>query len=222
MISVALVDDQALVRGGFRMILEAQPDLKVVGEAGDGVGAVDLVDRVRPDVVLMDLLMPRLDGIEATRRIVAANPSTRVLVLSTFDSDEQVYGALRAGASGYLLKDVDPPDLVNAVRVTAKGDALLAPAVTRRLIAHYVDTGGAGAGDARWGALTEREREILLRIAHGRSNAEIGRDLHLSEATVKTHVSRVLAKLRLRDRVQAVVYAYRSGLVRPDDRERPS
>jgi DNA-binding NarL/FixJ family response regulator len=213
MISVVLADDQALVRGGFRMILEAEPDMRVVAEAADGQQAVDAVRKESPDVVLMDLVMPRMDGIEAIRKIVSRYDS-RIIVLSTFDTEEQVYQALTAGASGYLLKDIDPPDLVAAVRVAAHGNSLLAPALTRRLIEHYVGT--RPPGDPRLDTLTEREREVLLLIARGRSNAEIGAAIHLSEATVKTHVTRVLAKLGLRDRVQAVVRAYESGLVQPN------
>ena len=212
-----LVDDQALVRTGFRMILEQQPDIDVVGEAGDGLEAVDEATRTRPDVVLMDVRMPRLDGIEATRRITTDEAQTaRVLILTTFDLDEYVFRGLRAGAGGFLLKDVTPEDLVNAVRVVAEGESLLSPTVTRRLIEEFVKTPDPRAGAApELDGLTEREREVLTLIGRGRSNQEIARELFLSMATVKTHVNRLFAKLGLRDRAQAVVVAYESGLVRP-------
>jgi DNA-binding NarL/FixJ family response regulator len=218
MISVLLVDDQALLRSGFRLILETTDDIRVVGEAADGAAGAEAARRLRPDVVLMDIRMGDVDGIEATRRVVAAG-SGRVVVLTTFDLDEYVYAALRAGASGFLLKDARPVDLIEAVRVVARGDALLAPAVTRRLLQRFAqDLGpvpGAGALEAVAADLTEREREVLRLLAGGRSNLEIADALILSEATVKTHVSNVLRKLDLRDRVQAVTWAYEHGLVRP-------
>jgi DNA-binding NarL/FixJ family response regulator len=212
-VRVLLVDDQVLVRGGFRMILEARPDLEVVGEAGDGAAAVALVGRLRPDVVLMDVRMPGVDGLEATRRIVASGSPARVIVLTTYDVDDSVFAALRAGASGFMLKDVRPAELAEAVRVVARGDALLAPSVTRRLLDRFAATlpGPAPSLDG----LTEREVEVLRLVALALSNAEIAERLVLTEATVKTHVSSVLRKLGLRDRVQAVVLAYDVGLVRP-------
>ncbi|MEN9646436.1 MAG: hypothetical protein RL238_3105 [Actinomycetota bacterium] len=219
MIRVALVDDQAMVRAGFRMILETEPDITVVGEAGDGREALDLVERSNPDVVLMDVRMPHMDGIEATRQLTASDSPARVLMLTTFDLDDYVYAALRAGASGFLLKDAPAEQLVNAVRVIADGDALLAPSVTRLLIdevsrrpAVDADAVAPGLGD-----LTERELEVLRLIARGMSNGEIAQQLYLGEATVKTHVGRVLTKLGVRDRVQAVVLAYESGVVTPGD-----
>jgi DNA-binding NarL/FixJ family response regulator len=217
MIRVAIVDDQALMRDGFAMILDAQPDMEVVGDAENGRTGVELCQRTRPDVVLMDIRMPVLDGIEATRLIVgsAALP-TRVLVLTTFDLDEYVYGAMRAGASGYILKDTPAKDLVAAVRVIARGDALLSPSVTRRLIEEFARRPEAGAALAALpGDLTDREREALELLAHGLSNREIAAAMYIGEATAKTHVSRLLTKLGVRDRVQAVVMAYESGLVRP-------
>ena len=217
MIRVAIVDDQALMRDGFAMILDAQPDMEVVGDAENGRTGVELCQRTRPDVVLMDIRMPVLDGIEATRLIVgsAALP-TRVLVLTTFDLDEYVYGAMRAGASGYILKDTPAKDLVAAVRVIARGDALLSPSVTRRLIEEFARRPEAGAALAAVpGDLTDREREALELLAHGLSNREIAAAMYIGEATAKTHVSRLLTKLGVRDRVQAVVMAYESGLVRP-------
>lgn len=216
MISVLLADDQALVRGGFRLILEAQPDLDVVGEAEDGITALELARRLRPDVVLMDVRMPRLDGIAATRSLVAEQPHTHVLVLTTFDEDRIVYDALAAGASGFLLKAAPPARLVEAVRTVMAGEALLAPTVTRRLIEEFVRRPPPG-GDVpqRLAVLTEREREVLTLVARGLSNGEIAQTLVVSGATVKTHVNRILAKLDLRDRVQAVVLAYETGLVRP-------
>jgi len=212
-VRVLLVDDQALVRGGFRMILEARPDLEVVGEAGDGAEAVALAARLRPDVVLMDVRMPGMDGLEATRRIVASGSPARIIVLTTYDVDDSVFAALRAGASGFMLKDVRPADLAEAVRVVARGDALLAPSVTRRLLDRFAATlpGPAPSLDG----LTDREVEVLRLVALALSNAEIAERLVLTEATVKTHVSSVLRKLGLRDRVQAVVLAYDVGLVRP-------
>jgi DNA-binding NarL/FixJ family response regulator len=218
MIRVLLVDDQELLRSGFKLILEATEDIRVVGEAADGESGVETARRVRPDVVLMDIRMTGIDGIEATRRIVAADAG-RVVVLTTFDLDEYVYGALRAGASGFLLKDTRPIDLTDAVRIVARGDALLAPQVTRRLLERCADGFGApwdGAErDVAAAQLTPRERDVLRLLAGGRSNLEIAEGLVLSEATVKTHVSSLLRKLGLRDRVQAVAWAYERGLVRP-------
>jgi DNA-binding NarL/FixJ family response regulator len=215
-VRVAIADDQALVRGGFRMILDARDDIEVVGEAGDGEEAVALVARLEPDVVLMDVRMPHVDGIEATRRIVASGSRARIVILTTYDVDEYVFAALRAGASGFMLKDVRPPDLVDAVRVVAHGDALLAPSVTRRLLDRFAGALPDGADRAPdLDELTEREAEVLRFVALALSNAEIAARLHLTEATVKTHVSAVLRKLGLRDRVHAVVFAYDVGLVRP-------
>jgi DNA-binding NarL/FixJ family response regulator len=216
-----LADDQELVRTGFRLILSAEPDLEVVGEAGDGAEAVDAARRLAPDVVLMDVRMPRMDGIEATRRLgrIAPQPP-RVLMLTTFDLDEYVYDALRAGASGFLLKDAPAAQLVDAIRIVAAGDALLAPSITRRLIAEFVRR-PQPADTPALAELTPRELEVLKLIAEGLSNTEIAAELFLSEATVKTHVKRVLAKLDLRDRVQAVVLAYRCGLVEPGGAVRP-
>ncbi|MER5321005.1 response regulator transcription factor [Streptosporangium roseum] len=215
-VRVLVADDQALVRGGFRMILEARADLEVVGEAGDGREAVALVERLRPDVVLMDVRMPDVDGLEATRRIVASGSLARVIILTTYDVDEAVFAALRAGASAFLLKDVRPAELVEAVRVVARGDALLAPSVTRRLLDRFASVLPDPAGPpADLGRLSEREVEVLRLVALALSNAEIAERLVLTEATVKTHVSAVLRKLGLRDRVQAVVLAYDVGLVRP-------
>jgi DNA-binding NarL/FixJ family response regulator len=221
-ISVLLADDQPLLRRGFRMILEAEDGVTVAGEAGDGAEAVELARRVRPDVVLMDIRMPGTDGIEATRRITAAEPGVRVLVLTTFDLDEYAFGALQAGASGFLLKDVRPHELVAAVRTVASGDAVVSPRVTRRLLEEYarqLPVAGADADPAdrypQLASLTEREREVLAVVAQGLSNIEIAASLFVSETTVKSHVGRILAKLGLRDRVQIVVLAYESGLVRP-------
>jgi DNA-binding NarL/FixJ family response regulator len=223
-ISVLLADDQPLLRRGFRMILEAEDGVTVAGEAGDGAEAVELARRVRPDVVLMDIRMPGTDGIEATRRITAAEPGVRVLVLTTFDLDEYAFGALQAGASGFLLKDVRPHELVAAVRTVASGDAVVSPRVTRRLLEEYaqqlpVADAAADADRAdrypQLASLTEREREVLAVVAQGLSNTEIAASLFVSETTVKSHVGRILAKLGLRDRVQIVVLAYESGLVRP-------
>ena len=214
---VAIVDDQHLVRAGFRMILAAEDDLAVVGEAGDGIAGVDLVRRERPDVVLMDIRMPHRDGIEATRDIIVAGVSTRVVILTTFDLDQYVFDALRAGASGFLLKDTPPEELVAAVRTVASGDALLSPSVTSRVVTAFVDgTAATPAGEppAELASLTDREHQVLGLLARGRSNAEIAGTLFVSETTVKTHVGRVLSKLSLRDRVQAVVYAYEHGIVR--------
>jgi RNA polymerase sigma factor (sigma-70 family) len=225
-IRVVLADDQALLRKGFRMILEAEEGMEIVGEAPDGADAVRLVELYRPDVVLMDVRMPVLDGIEATRAITAspAGAETRVLILTTFDLDEYAFSALRAGASGFLLKDVPPVELISAIRTVARGDAVVSPRITRRLLEEYAETlpdlsEGAAAGDAvedaALASLTEREREVLLAVADGLSNAEIAERLYVSEATVKSHVGRLLAKLGLRDRVQAVVFAFQSGLVQP-------
>ena len=216
MIRVLIADDQALVRGGFRMILEAQTDIEVVGEASDGREALAQAREHDPDVVLMDIRMPELDGLEATRRLVSGNGSVRVLILTTFDLDEYVYEAMKAGASGFLLKDVRPEQLAEAVRVVAAGDSLLAPAITQRLIAEFVRRPPPGSGaPTELSELTERELEVLKLIARGLSNGEIASALFVSEATIKTHVTHVLTKLKLRDRVQAVVLAYESGLVHP-------
>jgi DNA-binding NarL/FixJ family response regulator len=218
-VRVLLADDQALVRAGFRMILEAQDDLVVVGEAGDGRHAVALARRERPDVVLMDIRMPGMDGIAATRAVVTELPNTRVLVLTTFDLDDYVYDALVAGASGFLLKDVGRDELVSAVRVVAAGDALLAPTVTRRLLADFVRSRPAAPDRAAptLERLTGRERDTLDLLARGLSNAEIAQRLVVSEHTVKTHVGNVFLKLGLHDRVHAVIYAYEHGVVRPAD-----
>jgi DNA-binding NarL/FixJ family response regulator len=218
-IRVVLVDDQALVRTGFRMILDETDDIEVVGEAADGALGVDTVARTRPDVVLVDVRMPGMDGIEATRRIRALANPPKVIILTTFDLDEYVFAGLRAGASGFLLKDTLAADLVTAVRVVTTGEAVAAPSVTRRLIAHFLTSPPARRPRAdRLSVLTAREREVLTLIARGRSNAEIADELHLVEGTVKTHVGRILAKLALRDRVQAVILGYECGLVtRPDD-----
>jgi DNA-binding NarL/FixJ family response regulator len=219
-IRVLLCDDQALVRSGFRMILETREDLEVVGEAEDGAQALELAWQQLPDVVLMDVRMPRLDGLEATRRLVAAGAEARVLILTTFDLDEYVFEALRAGASGFLLKDVQPAQLVDAVRVVARGEALLAPTVTRRLLDHFARSlpGAPEPLAPELAELTDREREVLALLADGLSNAELAERLFLSQTTVKTHVSSILRKLGLRDRVQAVVLAYQAGLVRPGSR----
>ena len=217
-VRVVIVDDQELVRAGFRMILDAEDDIDVVGDAGDGSQAVDLVRRTSADVALMDIRMPDVDGIEATRQIQAAGLATKVLVLTTFDLDEYVFDAVRAGASGFLLKDTPPEDLVRAVHIVAAGDALLAPSVTRRLIEEFgraTPSSSAAAPDDRLERLTDREREVLVLMARGLSNTEIATELIVGEATVKTHVGRVLMKLDVRDRVQAVVVAYETGLVRP-------
>jgi DNA-binding NarL/FixJ family response regulator len=215
-IRVLVADDQELMRTGFRMILNAQDDLEVVGEAIDGGDAIRQYERLTPDVVVMDVRMPSMDGIEATRRLTAHDPPARVLILTTFDLDEYVYDALRAGASGFLLKDRPSEELVAAVRVVASGDALLAPSVTRRLIEEFAHRAPA-ARRADLDELTDREREVLVLMARGLSNAEIATALFVAETTVKTHVGRVLHKLRLRDRAQAVVVAYESGLVQPGD-----
>jgi DNA-binding NarL/FixJ family response regulator len=216
-IRVLIADDQALVRGGFRLILDGQPDIDVVGESEDGTEAVERALELSPDVVLMDIRMPGIDGLEATRRLVRSAPSSlRVLILTTFDLDEYVYEAMLAGASGFLVKDVPPVELVHGVRTVAAGDALLAPSVVRRLLSEFVRRPPPGAGTPQQlTPLTERELQVLTLVARGRSNSEIAGDLVVSETTVKTHVTHVLQKLDLRDRVQAVVLAYETGLVQP-------
>ena len=214
-IRVLICDDQALVRGGFRAILDTQPDIEVVGEAQNGAEAVALAERRRPDVILMDIRMPVLDGVEATRRLVADGSPARILVLTTFDLDEYVHAAIRAGASGFLLKDVTPTNLLDAIRVVASGDALLAPSVTRRLLDRFAVTLPVGDHSSETLAqLTSRETEVLRLLAAGLSNAEIASELVVSEATVKTHISSLLRKLGLRDRVQAVILAYETGLAK--------
>jgi DNA-binding NarL/FixJ family response regulator len=215
-ISVVIADDQWMVRSGLRSLLEDEPDVAVVGEAGDGEEAVAAVRRLRPDVALMDIRMPELDGIAATRRIAAESPETRVLVLTTFDLDEYVFAALRAGASGFLLKDAPAEELVSAVRLVAQGSALLAPAVTRRVVEAFTAM-PAPAPPPDLPDLSPREVEVLRLVARGRSNAEIADHFTLSEATIKTHVSNILTKLRLRDRIQVVIYAYEQGVVRPGE-----
>jgi DNA-binding NarL/FixJ family response regulator len=215
-IRVLIADDQALLRGGFRMILESQKDIEVVGEAADGREALDQARNLQPDVVLMDIRMPELDGLEATRQLVGADGAPRVLILTTFDLDEYVYEAMKAGASGFLLKEVRPEQLADAVRVVAAGETLVAPAITRRLVEEFVRRRPPGSGTPEEvSELTERELEVLKLVARGLSNGEIASELFLSEATIKTHITHVLAKLGLRDRVQAVVLAYESGLVLP-------
>jgi DNA-binding NarL/FixJ family response regulator len=218
--TILLVDDQPMLRMGYRMVLDAQPDLSVIGEAEDGRGAIEQAARLEPDVILMDVRMPGVDGVEATERIVASGSRSRIIILTTFDLDEYAYGALRAGASGFLLKDVPPADMLSAIRAVATGDAVVAPSVTRRLLAQFAHRlpgpdEASEKPDARVEALTPRERELLVEVARGLSNAEIAERLVLSEATVKTHIGRILAKLGLRDRVQIVVFAYETGLVRP-------
>jgi DNA-binding NarL/FixJ family response regulator len=213
-ITMVIADDQAMVRAGFRKLLDAEPDLEVVAEAADGVEAVEQVTRTRPRVALLDIRMPNMDGIEATRRIVAAG-ETRVVILTTFDLDEYVYDALRAGASGFLLKDAPPEQMIEAIHAVARGDALIAPSVTRRLLTEFVQRPEPAAVSPLLARLTDREREVLLRLGRGMSNAEIAAELFLGEATIKTHVGNLLAKLDLRDRVQAVVFAYEHGLIRP-------
>ncbi|WP_194827302.1 response regulator transcription factor [Nocardia sp. XZ_19_231] len=218
-IRVVIADDQAMVREGLGVVLDAQPDLDVVGQAADGQVAVALAAQVSPDVVLMDIRMPVLDGLEATQRICAAHPASRVIVLTTYDLDEYVYRALRAGASGFLLKDAPASSLVDAVRTVAAGDALLAPSVTRRLLTEFTRVGAPRSPDpARLAALTKREVEVFGLLARGCSNAEIADALTIAEQTVKTHVGRILDKLGLRDRIQAVVYAYEAGVVVPRHR----
>jgi len=229
MIRVAVADDQALVRGGFAVLLRSADDIEVVGEAANGLEAIDLAKRERPDVFLMDIRMPEMDGLEATRRILESDHcETRVLILTTFDLDEYVFAGLRAGASAFLLKDVPPEELLHAIRVVASGDAIVAPSVTRRLLDQFVDHLPVEDGDASGAggaaavspvdSLTEREREVLLQVARGQSNGEIASALFLSEATVKTHVGHILTKLGLRDRVQLVIHAYETGLIEPNHR----
>jgi DNA-binding NarL/FixJ family response regulator len=220
-IGVLLADDQELMRMGFRMVIESQPDMSVVGEAATGCEAVAATERIAPDIVLMDVRMPEIDGVEATRLITAANSDARIIILTTFDLDEYVYAGLRAGASGFLLKDAPPGELLSAIRLVANGDAVVAPRVTRRLLSAFAHRLPAPAEPiapaelARLELLTAREREVLLEVARSLSNAEIAERLVLSEATVKTHVGRILAKLQLRDRVQIVVFAYETGLITP-------
>jgi DNA-binding NarL/FixJ family response regulator len=215
-IRVLIVDDQALVRAGFRMILEAQPDLEVVGEAADGSAAIDAVRTLRPDVVLMDVRMPGVDGIEATRRLTEARVPGKIVILTTYDLDEYVFDALAAGASGFLLKHVPPEELVRGVRVAASGEALLAPSITKRLIEEFArQRAPVRASGTDLKTLTDREREVLTLLGRGLSNPEIARELKVGEATVKTHVAHVLDKLELRDRVQAVIFAYEIGLIKP-------
>jgi DNA-binding NarL/FixJ family response regulator len=218
-IGVVVVDDQALVRAGFRVLIDSSPDFQVLGEAANGEEAITVIDATRPDVVLMDVRMPVVDGLEATRRIAGSNQfgTTRVLILTTFDLDEYVFEALRSGASGFLLKDTPPDDLLAAIRVVAAGEALLAPSVTRRLIADYVSRPDTPqrAPAAVLDVLTDREREVLCLVARGESNTELAASLHMSTATAKTHVSRLLSKLGARDRAQLVVVAYETGLVTP-------
>ena len=215
MIGVLLADDQALVREGFRLIIEVEPDIEVVGEAGDGVETVEQAKRLRPDVILMDIRMPGLDGIAATRRLAQAGVAARVLVLTTFDRDDYLYEAMKAGASGFLLKDARRDQLVHAIRTVATGDALLSPALVRRLVEDFCRRPPPGGPPPAVAELTQRELEVLRLVARGLSNTETAKELFLSEATVKTHLAHVMQKLDLRDRVQAVVLAYESGLVRP-------
>lgn len=217
MTRVAIADDQELVRAGFVRLLEAEPGIELVGEAADGAEAVDLCRATRPDVVLMDVRMPRVDGITATREITRSTPS-RVLVLTTYDLDEYVVSALRAGASGFLLKDCPIEDLLRGIATVAEGDALLSPRITTRLVGEFLRLrGSVDAAEATIARLTPREHEVLLHLGRGRSNAEIAREAHVAETTVKTHVASLLAKLGLRDRVQAVIFAYESGLLRPGE-----
>jgi DNA-binding NarL/FixJ family response regulator len=224
-IRLFLVDDQELVRAGFRMVLDAQPDMTVVGEAGDGATALQAISAARPDVVLMDIRMPRMDGVEATRRLTAAGDLPKVLVLTTFDLDEYAWAALRAGAAGFLLKDAGPAELLAAIRAVHGGDAVVAPSTTRRMLERFVphlpdpgqDRDGARSGaEERLAPLTEREREVLTAVGRGLTNAEIAAELYLAEATVKTHIGRILHKLQLRDRVHMVITAYETGLVGRD------
>ena len=215
MIGVLLADDQALVREGFRLIIEVEPDIEVVGEAGDGLETVEQAKRLRPDVILMDIRMPGLDGIAATRRLAQARVAARILMLTTFDRDDYLYETMKAGASGFLLKDARRDQLVHAIRTVATGDALLAPALVRRLVEDFCRRPPPGGPPPAVAELTQRELEVLRLVARGLSNTEIAKELFLSEATVKTHLAHVMQKLDLRDRVQAVVLAYESGLVRP-------
>ncbi|MEV6011710.1 response regulator transcription factor [Streptomyces sp. NPDC051976] len=218
-IRVLLVDDEPLLRMAFTMVLDAQADMQPVGEAGDGAEAVRLTRALRPDVVLMDVRMPGTDGIEATARIIESCPESRVLILTTFDLDEYAFAGLKAGASGFLLKNALPEELLAAIRAVAAGDAVVAPRITRRLLenfAHQLPSSGGAEGDERLTRLTAREREVLVEVGRGLSNTEIAAVLHLAEATVKTHLSRILVKLELRDRVQAVVFAYETRLIRPN------
>jgi DNA-binding NarL/FixJ family response regulator len=216
-VRVLIADDQALVRAGFRRLLESEPDIEVVGEAGDGLQAIEIARRRTTDVVLMDIRMPRLDGLEATRRLLARDGRTRVVILTTFDLDEYIFDAIRAGASGFLLKDAPPDQLVAAIHTVAAGEALLGPTVTRRLIQEFARAPAPRSSVPALGELTPRELEVLRLLARGLSNAEIAARLVLGEATIKTHVGHVLMKLDLRDRVQAVVLAYETGLVQPGD-----
>jgi DNA-binding NarL/FixJ family response regulator len=221
--TVLLADDQELMRVGFRMVIDSQDDLSIVGEAANGRDALHATIELSPDIVLMDVRMPEMDGVQATRQIVQSNSQARIIILTTFDLDEYVYAALRAGASGFLLKDTPPADLLSAIRSVASGDAVVAPSVTRRLLSTYVHrlpTPGQPDGDQhkRLALLTAREREVLLQVAGSHSNAEIAEQLVLSEATVKSHVGRILSKLELRDRVQIVVFAYETGLITPSQR----
>jgi DNA-binding NarL/FixJ family response regulator len=216
LIRVLIVDDQALIRAGFRMILDAQPDLEVVGEAADGSAAIDAVRTLRPDVVLMDIRMPGVDGIEATRRLTEAGMTSKIVILTTYDLDEYIFDALAAGASGFLLKHVPPEELVRGVRVAASGEALLAPSITRRLIEEFAkQRAPVRAGGTALNTLTDRELDVLKLLGRGFSNPEIARELKVGEATVKTHVAHVLDKLELRDRVQAAIFAYEVGLIKP-------
>ncbi len=220
-ITVLIVDDQALVRAGFSMILSAEPDIEVIGEAGNGFEALEMANKLHPDVVLMDIRMPEMDGITATRKLCENRPADpscpRILILTTFDLDDYVYDAVRAGASGFLLKDTPPDDLAEAIRVVASGEASLSPSVTRKLLEEFTKTSAVPQPNAGISDLTEREEEVLRQLARGFSNSEIAEELFVSETTVKTHVSHILTKLELRDRVQAVVVAYESGLVVPGD-----
>jgi DNA-binding NarL/FixJ family response regulator len=216
-IRVLVADDQSMVREGFRMLLGKEPDIEVVAEASNGLEAVDKAMRHRPTVVLMDIRMPEMDGLEATRRILAADDTAKVLILTTFDLDEYVYEALRAGASGFVLKDDPAEQLLDAIRVVARGDALLSPAITKRVISHFVRIPHPTAHD-EIGDLTERELDVFRLLARGLSNAEIGQQLYISDATVKTHITHIFQKLQLRDRVQAVVFAYETGVLDTDPR----
>ncbi|GGC22416.1 MULTISPECIES: response regulator [Brevibacterium] len=215
MIRIVIADDQAMVRAGFAALLSAHADIEVIGQAEDGAHCVELVADLGPDIVLMDVRMPLMDGIEATRTIVAANAETRIIMLTTFDIDDYVFDAIRAGASGFLLKDAPPSELAEAVRIVAGGEALLAPSVTKRVIEHFA-TGGQKPNRTALPELTDREREILIQVARGASNTEIAASLHIAVQTVKTHVSRILYKLDARDRAQAVIAAYESGLIVPN------